>query len=334
MANSGRTDLNVTLSRRLAVAGTLAVAGALALPAWGQADYPNRPVRIVVPFVAGGGPDLTARIIAEALTGELGQPFIVENMAGGGTVIGTAAAAAAEPDGYTLLLGSNSLALAPSLRSDLPFDAVADLRGVSMVVRQPFALAVYPGFAAQSLEELLEMARAEPGSILYASSGAGTGNHLVTEQFQMMAGIELTHVPYQGTGAALVDLIAGRVDMIITTAAPLYQYFEAGTLRPLAVGDLEELPPLPGVPPIATAVEGFDETSWNGIFAPNGTPPEIIARLNQAIGNAMERAEVREAFERTGAVPYVNSPAEFDAFLANEITKWRVVIEATGLEVE
>jgi tripartite-type tricarboxylate transporter receptor subunit TctC len=324
-----------SLPRRSVIATALgASAGALfgARSAAAQ-DYPNRSVRIVVPFVVGGGPDNTARVIAEALGRDLGQRFFADNVAGAGTLVGTTAAARARPDGHTLLLASNSLALIPSLRRNLPYDTVRDFRGVGMVVRQPIALAVHPS-VANSLPELLALARERPGQINYASSGAGTGNHLFTEQFLKMAGVRMEHVPYQGTGGAFTDLLANRVQMIFTTASSLLTYFQSGQLRPLGVGETEEIAQLPGVPPIASAVPGFNETSWNGIVVPTGTPPEIIRRLNDSIAKALAEPEIRATFERSGALPWAMSPERFDAFIVSEIAKWREVIEMTGLRVE
>ena len=176
-------------------------------------------------------------------------------------------------------------------------------------------------------------ARARPGQINYASSGAGTGNHLVTEQFLKMAGVRMEHVPYQGTGQALTDLVAGRVHVIITTASSLYTYIVNGQLRALGVGELEEIPQLPGVPPIASAVPGFNETSWNGLVAPSGTPDEVIEKLNQGIARGLGEPEVRTAFERAGAIPKTSTPGEFDTYIRSEIVKWREVIQSVGLEV-
>jgi tripartite-type tricarboxylate transporter receptor subunit TctC len=316
---------------RRAVLGAVAAA-ALARPALAQ-PWPARPIRIIVPFVVGGGPDMTARIMADALGRDLGQRVFVENVAGGGTVVGTTAAARSRPDGHTLLLASNSLALIPSLRRNLSYDTVRDFRAIGMVVRQPFAMAVNPAVAT-TLRELLDKARADPSAINYASSGAGTGNHLVTEQFLKMAGVRMVHVPYQGTGNAFADLVAGRVQVIITTASSLAGHFRSGQLRPLGVGEAQEIPQLPGVPPIATEVPGFNETSWNGLVVPAGVPPEIIARLNEAIAKALADPEVSGAFERNGAIPWTMSPEEFDRFIEAEIVKWREVIQLTGLQLE
>lgn len=273
-----------------------------------------------MPFAVGGGPDNTARVIAD-------------NVPGAGTLVGTTAAARARSDGHTLLLASNSLALISSLCRNLPYDTVRDFRCVGMVVRQPIALAVHPSVAG-SLPELLALARERPGQIDYASSGAGTGNHLFTEQFLEMAGVRMEHVPYQGTGGAFTDLIANRVQMIITTASSLLTYFRSGQLRALGVGETEEIAQLPGIPPIASAVPGYNETSWNGIAVPVGTPPEIIRRLNNSIAKALAQPEIKATFERSGAIPWAISPERFDVFIVSEIAKWREVIEITGLRVE
>lgn len=335
MSNPAETpESRPAAPRRSVLAAALggAMLGGRARPAAAQA-YPSRAVRIIVPFVVGGGPDITARVIAEALGRDLGQRFFADNVAGGGTLVGTTAAARARPDGHTLLLASNSLALIPSLRRNLPYDTLRDLRAVGMVVRQPIALAVHPSVAT-SLPELLAMARARPGQINYASSGAGTGNHLFTEQFLKLSGVRMEHVPYQGTGGAFADLLANRVQMIITTASSLFGYIQSGQLRALGVGETEEIAQLPGIPPIASAVPGFNETSWNGIVTPAGTPPEIIRRLNDALAKALSEPELRATFERNGAIPWTLTPERFDAFIAAEITKWREVIEMTGLQVE
>jgi tripartite-type tricarboxylate transporter receptor subunit TctC len=319
------------MARRRTLLAAAALAG-VALPARAQ-PWPSRPVRIIVPFVVGGGPDQTARTIADAIGREIGQRVFVENVAGGGTVVGTTAAARARPDGHTLLLASNSLALIPSLRRNLTYDTVRDFRAIGMVVRQPFALAVHPTVAT-TLDELLDKARADPGAINYASSGAGTGNHLVTEQFLKMAGVRMVHVPYQGTGGAFADLVAGRVQMIITTASSLAGHIRSGQLRALGVGETQEIPQLPGIPPIAASVPGFNETSWNGLVVPAGTPPEIVARLNEAIARALADPEVSGAFERNGAIPWTMGPEAFDRFIETEIVKWREVIQLTGLQLD
>jgi len=308
-----------------------AIGGTLVRPAAAQ-GFPEKPLRLIVPFAPGGATERTARIVAEKLREELGQPILVENHAGGGTVIGTNLVARAAPDGYTLLLGSNSLVLAPALRS-VPYDTLKDLAPVGRMARQPFVLVVHPAVKAETLKELLDLARAQPGRVSYASAGAGTGNHLATELFAKLAGVKLQHVPYQGTGPLMVDLLAGRVQMVITATSIALPYIQAGQLRPLGVGDAERAAELPEVPTIASAgVPGYEATSWNGLLVRGGTPRDVIGKINAALNRALADPATRQSLASTGAVPETSTPEEFGAFIAKELELWRGVIADAGLK--
>jgi tripartite-type tricarboxylate transporter receptor subunit TctC len=233
------------------------------------------------------------------------------------------------------MLGSNTLALNPSLRKNMPYDTMKDLTPVALIARQPFVLVVRPDLPVKTLQELLDLAKKKPGELNYASSGIGTGNHLVTEQFLKMSGVKIQHVPYQGTGRVFNDLLGGRVDMIITTALSLFPYIESGQLRPLGVGDLKRLPQLPDVPTISEAgVPGFNETSWGGILVTGGTPPEIVAKLNAALAKVMVDPEVVNALSKAGAEATISTPEEFRDYIKSEIAKWAEVIKFTGLKAQ
>lgn len=305
---------------------------------WAQdaaTDYPNKPIRLIVPFAPGGGTDTVARMIAQELSTTLGQQVVVENMAGGGTVIGTEAAVHAEPDGYTLLLGSTTLSINPGLRDDLPYDTLKDLQPVSMVSRIPYIMVTGPSGKFSSVGELLELSKADPGVVNVGSPGIGSGGHLAAELFESLAGIDMTHIPYSGNGPAITDLLGGQIDLIFVTAISVSQHIEAGTLTPIAVSIKERVGALPDVPTVDEAgVAGYESSSWNSILAPAGTPEPIVTKLNEAIREAVTSDKVRSTLEQDGAMPYPTSPEDFSAFLEGEIEKWRTVIEAAGIEAE
>ncbi len=331
------TDPCTPMSRRIILkAGAgLAAVGTLRAPAALAQDFPSRAITMVVPFAPGGSTDIAARVVAQKMTELLGRAVVVDNRAGGGTMIGTRFVARAEADGHTMLYGSNTLALNPTLRTNMPYDTVKDLQPVCMVARQPFVLAVHPGLPVQSVQDLIAYAKARPGAVNFGSAGIGTGNHLVQELFAIQAGIQLQHVPYPGDGPMVNDLLAGRIQMTISTLPSVMSFIQAGSLRALGIADAEPLPQLPEVMPISRAgLPEYVASGWNAIFLPAGVPPAILQRLVAVLRQTVADPQVSDALTRSGAVPAFDGPAEMTAYLAQEIVRWGDVIRARNIRLE
>jgi tripartite-type tricarboxylate transporter receptor subunit TctC len=312
----------------------LALMLAAAAPAMAQ-DYPTGPIRLIVPFAPGGSTDLVARLAAQGLTERLGQQVVVENHGGGGTVIGTELAVNAPADGYTIMLGSTTLAINPGLRDDLPYDTLTQLQPLSMLSRIPYVLVANPDAGFTTVQELIDIAKADPGVINVGSPGVGSGGHLASELFESLADVDFTHVPYTGTGPALTDLLGGQIDLLFGTLLSVAPHIESGALIPIAVSTGERVSTLPDVPTVAEAgVPGYESSSWNSLLAPAGTPEPIVARLNEEIRAVLASDAVSQALSAEGAQPYPTSPEEFRTFLTNEIEKWRTVISEAGIEPE
>jgi tripartite-type tricarboxylate transporter receptor subunit TctC len=314
------------------------VAGALSLTAAAsaQSDFPTQPVNLVVPFAAGGSTDLVGRIVAEAMSAELGQNVLVVNQAGAGGVVGATAVADAAPDGYTILMGTIAThALSASLYATPPFDPSADFEPISLLVTVPNVLLVNPEFPANSVEELVAKLKAEPEQHAYASSGNGTPLHLSGELFKSMTGTDMVHVPYQGSGPALVDALSGAVPIIFDNLPSASEHMKAGTLKPLAVTTLERSASFPDVPTMDEAgVAGYETNTWNALFAPAGTPPEVIATLNEAAVAAVSDPAVQQRLAEAGAVVVGSTPEELAEHVTTEVARWAPVIEAAGVSVE
>jgi tripartite-type tricarboxylate transporter receptor subunit TctC len=316
---------------------TLAAAGALVLssPVVAQ-DFPTKPINLVVPFAAGGSTDLVGRIIAEGMSAQLGQQVLVVNHAGAGGVVGATAVADAAPDGYTILMGTIAThALSASLYATPPFDPSADFEPISLLVTVPNVLLVNPDFPANTVEELIAKLKAEPETHAYASSGNGTPLHLSGELFKSMAGVDMVHVPYQGSGPALVDALSGAVPIIFDNLPSATEHMKAGTLRPLAVTTLERAASFPDVPTMDEAgVPGYETNTWNALFAPAGTPPEVVARLNEAAVAVVNDPAVKERLAGVGAVVVGSTPEELAAHVSAEVARWKPVIEEAGVTVQ
>ena len=325
------------LAKRLA--GAAVLAGLLCLVGAGSAraqDYPNKPVRLVVPFSPAGTTDVLARLVGERLSASLGQQFVVDNRPGAAGNIGTAQVAKAEPDGYTLLMGTvGTHAINSSIYPTLPYDPVKDFAPVTLVATVPNVLVVNPEVPANSVKELIALAKEKPGELNFASSGNGTSIHLSGELFKTMAGVDMVHVPYKGSGPAVVDLLGGQVDMMFDNLPSSAPQIKAGKLRPLAVTTKERSPMLPDVPTMAEAgVPGFESYSWFGILAPAGTPEAIVNKLQGEIAKALADPAMRERFAEVGAVPVGDTPAEFADLIAAETAKWAKVVEEAGVKLE
>ncbi|MBI3374873.1 MAG: tripartite tricarboxylate transporter substrate binding protein [Betaproteobacteria bacterium] len=298
-------------------------------------SYPSRPIHLIVPFAPGGGADIAARVISEPLAKRLGQPIVVENRPGGGATLGADLVAKSIPDGYTLLYGTPGPQITnPYLMKKLPYDPAKDFAPISRLVVIPSVLVVNAGLAAKSVTELIALAKSQPRKLNFASAGIGATSHLAGELFKVMAGIDIVHVPYKGTGAALQDLLAGNVQMAIDSI-PVYQpYIKSGVLRVLAVSTLQRSPVLPGVPAIAETLPGFDAAPMNYLAARAGTPRAVIERINREVNAVLTMPEVHERLTGLGIIPQGSTPESLDAEIMRESAKWKKVIESSGAKAE
>lgn len=295
-------------------------------------QYPEKPVRIVVPTAPGGGTDLVGRVLAQKLTEMLGQQFIVDNRGGAGTTIGSALVAKAPPDGYTILLNHVSLAFNASYYRTLPYDTLKDFAPITLVATQPFLLVVHPSLPVKSVKELLALAKGKPGQIAYASGGAGSGPHMSVELLKHAAGIDLLHVPYKGAGPAFADLMGGQVQMMIATMSLALPHTRSGKVRPLAITSTQRHRVVADLPTVAeSGVPNYRFEVWYGLFAPAGTPAPVVHRLNEAAAKILGSDETREKLAGQGLQTTSNSPQEFAAHLKREVETWANVVKATGL---
>ena len=300
-----------------------------------QAAYPDKPIKIVVGFAAGGGSDILSRMIAPALAEALGQPVIVDNLPGAGGNRAMAEVARAKPDGYTLLMGTPGLATNSSLYANLGFDPEKDFAPVALVASVQNVLLVRPSLSAKKVSELIEMARQSPGKLNYASPGSGTSLHLAAVLFNESAGIKTVHVPYKGGGQALSDLMSGQVDFMFNVLPSALPQIKAGTVRAIAVTGSQRSDSLPDIPTmIESGVAGYTAVTWNGILAPAGTPPEIIEKLNKAIRQVLTNPEMIQRYASIGTTVLTGSPEDFAKLIRDETVKWRRTIQASGLKAE
>jgi tripartite-type tricarboxylate transporter receptor subunit TctC len=320
----------------LAGAAALGLNAIAAGPASAQA-YPNRPVKIIIPFAPGGPTEFILRLVADRLTGMLGQAFVIENRPGGaGGTIGAKSVAIAEPDGYTLLFSSpGPLVTAAAVYKNLDYDPIKSFMPIAMVIYAPQMLVVHPSVPANSIQELVAYAKANPGKISFASSGFGTQPHMLGEMLKLMANINILHVPYRGAGQSVTDTIAGQVQMIFETTAILLPHVEGGRLRALAVATEARSPLLPGVP--TTTESGYPKllaSFWSGLLAPAGTPPAIVEKLNLAVNEILKSKEAQAGLARVGAEAKIGLPRDFAAFIAAETPRWAAIANETGIKVD
>jgi tripartite-type tricarboxylate transporter receptor subunit TctC len=322
-------------SRAAALAGALLGAGLATSPVSAQ-NYPTRPVTIIVASTAGGGTDIVSRIIGEQLSKQTGQPFVVDNRPGSGSVTGTTVAANAAPDGYTLQTGLNaSMAVNPSLFAHLPYDPIRDFAPVGMLAEFPFVVVVSKDFPAHSIKELIALAKAKPGEINYASAGNGTGQHLSMELFKLMTGINLTHVPYRGAAPAYTDIISGQVPVMIDNLASGLGQIKGGNVRALAVTGKTRSPLLPDVPTVEEAgVPGYEYYTWFGLWAPKKTPQPVIDKLHAEIKKAIADPAVKDRILAAAGEPMDMPLADIEPFLKTEIAKWADVVKRANITVE
>ena len=299
--------------------------------------YPNRPVKIVIPFAPGGPTEFILRLIADRLTTALGQAFIIENRPGGaGGTVGAKSVAVAEPDGYTLLFSSpGPLVTAAAIYKNLDYDPIKSFTPIAMVIYAPQMLAVHPSMPVNSLPELIAYAKSNPGKVAFGSSGHGTQPHLLGEMLKVMAGVDIVHVPYRGAGRSVTDVVAGQVQMIFETTAILLPHIQSGKLRALAVAAEARSPLLPWVP--TTAENGYPKLTasfWSGVLAPAGTPAAIVAKLNGAINEILKSKEAQDGLARLSAEARIGSPQDFAAFIASETPRWAAIANETGVKVD
>ena len=313
-------------------------AGAIALSASieivGAQTYPARPVHIIVPFAAGNGPDIIARLLEQSLSDRLGQPFIIENRPGAGTNVGTEAVTTASPDGYTLLWTPTASAINATLYQDLHFNFIRDTTPVAGCVRLPNIMVVNPSLPVKTVPEFIAYAKANPGKINFVSGGNGTTPHLTAELFKMMIGINMIHVPYRSSTQALTEVIGGQAQVMFDGIPSSVTHVKAGELRALGVTTAARQAVLPDVPSISEFVPGYEASSWLGIVAPKGTPAEIVDELNNEINAALANPEMKKRLSEIGTEPMPMPPAEFGKFIVAETDKWGKVVKFAGVKVE
>jgi tripartite-type tricarboxylate transporter receptor subunit TctC len=294
--------------------------------------YPARAVRAIVPFAAGGGTDFIARVVMQKLSEAWGQPVVVDNRPGGTTIVGADAVAKAPPDGYTLLVTPVPFSIVPSL-AKLPYDPLRDFEPIALFNTAPLVFIVNPTVPAKTVKELIALARAKPGALNFGSSGTGSSNHLAGELFNAMAGVRMVHVPYKGSAPSLADLAGGHVDVVVSTLTSAVPLIKSGKVRPLAVTSLQRAPEWSQIPTMdESGLKGFQADAWNGLSAPARTPKQIVDRINADVAKVLQMPDVIDKFRNEGAVPKRVSPAEFAAFIRDEIAKWSKVIKFAKVE--
>lgn len=303
-----------------------------ALPAWGQ-QYPTKPVRVIVPFAPGGGSDITARQVAQKFTEAFKQQFVVENRGGAAGLIGMEQTAKAAPDGYTIMVMSGSFS-ATSATLQPAFDPINSIIPVAEVGFTPFVLSVHPSLPSKTTKELIALARAKPGELVFASSGVGGLTHMATELLNSMAKIKMIHVPYKSTGAAMADLLSGRAQLIVGSLLPTLPHFKTGKLRPLGVTTTKRWYSLPDVPTVAETVPGYEVELWFGVMAPRGTPQPIIDQLNGAVNKMVQAADMKKNLDAQGMVPSGGPPAKFGERIRKDYDRWVKVVKEAGIKPE
>lgn len=322
----------MTLSRNsvtlLAGAGTLALA-----PLTLAQTYPEKPVRLIVPFGAGGAADVVIRIVALRMPELLKQPVVIDNRTGAGGLIGTEMAAKAPPDGYTLLGSGTPHVIAPNLYQKVPFDPIKDFAPIMQIGRQPYGLTVHPSLGVRSVKELIALAQKQPGAVNYASSGNGGAQHLFQAMFVSMANIKMTHVPYKSSGQVRADLLGGQIGVGCLGISSIINNHKSGQIRIIGVTSAKRSPELPDIPTIGETVPGYEAELWIGFLAPAGTPQAAIARIHRDVSTLMQQADIRTAFERVGTYVSVSDPKSFGAYVASEYAKWGKVVREVGAQV-
>lgn len=297
--------------------------------------YPTKPVRLIIPFAPGGGNDILGRLIGGKLSELIGQQVVIDNRAGAGGTIGAELAAKAAPDGYTLVIGHiGTLAVNPTLYPKLAYDPLRDFQPISLFAKVANMMVIHPSLPAKSVKDLIALARAKPGMLVYGSGGNGGAGHLATEYFKLLAKVDIRHIPYKGTGPALVDLLAGQTQLIFAGIPGTVAHVKSGRLRPLAVSTAKRLAIFPDVPTVAETVPGYEATQWYGVLAPTGTPAAVVSRLNREIDTGLKDPRIQERLVAGGSEPFASTPEEFSAYIKAEIARWAPVIKAAAIRVD
>jgi tripartite-type tricarboxylate transporter receptor subunit TctC len=328
-------ERNATMNKTSLTRFAVLVAGAALCSAAAAQDYPNRPIKIIVPFSPGGAVDGPTRVVAQELGKRLKQQVIIDNRPGAGATIGSGEVAKSPPDGYTLLLASQTNAISATLYPRLPFAPIDDFVGISLLGREPGVLVAHPGLPVKNLAELIAYAKQRSGQLNYASSGNGSGQHLFMAMFASMADLQMTHIPYRGSGQATTDLLAGTVPLAFPGTAGMIGHIKAGKLKPLAVSGVTRSPQLPDVPTLAeSGIAGYSAYVWMGLLAPKGTPAAVIERLHRELKVVMASPEVKSHFAEAGIEIMSSTPAEMDGYFREERDRWARVIKDIGAKID
>jgi tripartite-type tricarboxylate transporter receptor subunit TctC len=300
------------------------------------AEWPDKPIRVILAVPAGATPDVTARLVFPGLSQQLGVTLVADNRAGGGGVIGAEIAAKSAPDGYTLFISSpGALTILPHMRKNIPYDTIRDFAPISLISIGPFVLMTHPSVPAKTIKELIALAKSQPGKLNYASAGNGVANHLAGELFKQMAGVDIVHVPYKGAPQAVTDVLAGHMNMMFNSVAPIVGFIKTGKIRVLGIASLQRSPQLPDVPTIhESGVPGFEAVNWFGMFAPAKTPRKIINRVNSALVQTIKTPDMQSQFIKLGADPVGSSVEEFTAFVKRDMEKYEKVVRISGAKVD
>lgn len=313
-----------------------ALALALVAPLAGSQGWPEKPIRVILSVPGGATPDVTARLVFPGLSQQLGQQLVADNRAGGGGVIGAEIAAKSAPDGYTLFISSpGALTILPHMRKSVPYDTLRDFAPISLISIGPFVLMAHPSVPAKDIRELIALAKAQPGKLNYASAGNGVANHLAMELFKQMTGTDIVHVPYKGAPQAVTDVLAGHMNLMFNSVAPIVAHIKSGRVRVLGIASLQRSPQLPDVPTISeSGVPGFEAVNWFGMFAPAKTPRRIVARVNDALVKTIKTPDMQARFIVLGADPVGSSVEEFAAFVRRDMEKYARIVKISGAKVD
>jgi len=311
-----------------------AVLSAISVQAVAADPYPQRPVRLIIPYPPGGAGDIVGRLVGNSLGTAMGQQVVNDNRGGGGQIIATQISANAAPDGYTLFLASATHSINPALRNNLPYDTLKAFAPITLVAQSPLVFVAHPSLKAASIKELIALAKAQPGRINYASSGPGSGGHMSVELLKSLTGINLVHIPYKGAGPALIDVVAGQVQIICTSPLPAMPHVKAGRLRALGMTSLQRSSAHPDVPPVAETVPGYQSTLWYALLAPTSTPQSIIKKVHGETVKVLAAPQMREQLLVLGATPVGNSPQELKNFMRDEIAMWTKLVKQAGIRLD
>lgn len=318
----------------IAMAAIAFSAGAMIASAQSAADYPSKPVRVIIGQSPGGGNDIQTRLFSQKLGESLGQSFVVENRTGAGSMISYRTVAKAPPDGYTLLAVAGGYTVVPAVRTNLGYDPIKDLAPISLVVQSPFLLMVHPSVPVRTVKELIAFAKARPGMLTHASAGHGSSTHMAFALLTTLANIDITHVPYKGTGPALIDVMGGQVHMLMGNVLSSLQYAKDGKLRALAVSTEKRAAAVADLPAIGEVVPGYEASTWHGWFAPAGTPRPIIDKLSAELAKAVKSPDVMTRLTRDGSAAVGSTPEAFAEFIANDIARWRKVVKDANIKLQ